>query len=337
MAARRISSHRSRSLFDAGPSVPSPTRIPTVEEFRDRGDPRGQLGVGLRAVGDGHVVVDVDVDVLGRQPDAVGGQHPPVEHARPRPAPPGPSRRARPRTRPPRPRLGQVQVEQGVAVRGRPPPCRPGRAVAPCRRHGRRTRPRSARPRRRAGRGSRRTGRGWPSTSRPPTPPRELQDPRGHHGPRSRRPRTASAMASSWKYISQVVVTPKASSSAAARRHPPEDVPGLEVGLAGPQHLVQPPQQRQVLPGAPEQGHGRVAVGVDEAGQERTVDPDLSDPCGPGRRGTRRSSHPDHRVPRHLDRARPQDRRPARRTGRRRRPRSARCPVRARGRSRQQV
>ena len=28
---------------------------------------------------------------------------------------------------------------------------------------------------------------------------------------------TASAMASSWKYISQVVVTPKANSSAAAR------------------------------------------------------------------------------------------------------------------------
>ena len=51
-----------------------------VEQVHQRGDARSQLGVRLRAVGDGHVVGDQDVDVGRRQPDAVGGQHPTVEH-----------------------------------------------------------------------------------------------------------------------------------------------------------------------------------------------------------------------------------------------------------------
>ena len=53
---------------------------PVGEKVDQRRDPRGELRIGLRAVGDRDVVTSEHRHVLGREPDAVGSEDPPFEH-----------------------------------------------------------------------------------------------------------------------------------------------------------------------------------------------------------------------------------------------------------------
>ena len=110
---------------------PQPHPDPPGQQLDQRRHPRGQLGVALRAVGHGHVELPVEVDVGLGQPDAVGGQHPTVQH-------PGRGQDGRRRV----PvlvgeaaalllGLGQVDVEQGVEL-----PSRLGDVDQPRQRHG---------------------------------------------------------------------------------------------------------------------------------------------------------------------------------------------------------
>ncbi len=100
---------------------------------------------------------------------------------------------------------------------------------------------------------------------------------------------------------------PEAQQFGGGQAHPPEDILLGEVGLLGPENLVEPSVEGQVLPRSTEQGHGRVAVHIDQAGQQGAVYPDLSEPTGrPVVVGRRRPADMGDRVARYLHHSGPE-------------------------------
>ena len=268
IAARRISSQRSRSLFGRG-SVGSETHPDAPRQELDEGHdvPGGQLGVALRAVGDRYVVALVEGEVPVGQPDAVGGEHPPIEHPPRRTAPPGPTLRAPPRRQLPPPRSRPGGCDQCIELLGRRPTTRRAPEVAPCRRRGERTPPHldPSRPRRPGGRGRRRSGRyerfhrarRCPGAGGGRAPRRDHRSGAGRDGPR----RSAGV-------LHEIGLAgrghPEAKELGCGERHAPVDVARGQMGLPRPEHLLEPPVEGEVLARATEQGHRRVAVGADQ-------------------------------------------------------------------------
>ena len=80
-AASRISSNMSRSLFDAGPSVPMPTSSPSSQHPRDRRDAGAELQVARRVVRDAGAGVLQRAHLAVVHVHAVRGQHLRVEQA----------------------------------------------------------------------------------------------------------------------------------------------------------------------------------------------------------------------------------------------------------------
>ena len=156
MAAKGLSSHRSRSLLEAGPSVPSPTRMPRARNSHQGAAPDASLAL-----------------LCGQWATATSSRRRwscPRGRARccgrPGPAQPktpasasaaGADSRARRRTgslpAPSRPR----GCGTGPRAPGRLRRCRTARAAGRCRRRGGRSPPRSGRGPRGGGRGSRRS------------------------------------------------------------------------------------------------------------------------------------------------------------------------------------
>ena len=250
-----------------------------------RRHPRRQLGVALRAVGHGHPVLGVDADVVVVEPDAVGGQHPASED--PGGGQPGMgehpalggNRRPRPRSRPRGSAAGRPGTGPARRRCAAPPPAR-------CRARGAQRRPRCGRPRR-AGDGGR----------------RDRVEARLEGGRRQRTclehrrsgqaPRAGIDDRVDEGVLVEVQLArgrhPDPQQLGGGERHAPVDVGGGQPGLPRPQHLAEPPVDREPRSDAPQQRHGRVAVHVDESRQE---DPGQALIAGTGRRGRRRHGRP---------------------------------------------
>ena len=267
-----MSSQRSRSLFDAGPSVPRPDPDTPGQELRQRGHSRGQLGVALGAVGHGHVVV-ASRGSCPRGTARCCGRPGPDRRRRPRrPGPRGPIFRARRETVPSCSVSARWMWKRASSSRA------DGGDVGE---HGKGDREaawgakptsiRSWSPWRRA----------WKSTisaillsHHRPSGAGELQDPGGDQGPRSRGHDGVGQCV-----LEEVGLTggghPEAQELGGGQGHAPEHIVLGEMGLLRPQHLVEPLVEGQTLPRTPEQGHRRVAVHVDQSGEEGALDPDL--------------------------------------------------------------
>ena len=177
--------------------------------------------------------------------------------------------------------LGQVDVEQGVELPGRAGDVGQHRRAGRCRRRAERSPPRCDRGRRGGGRGSRRSPRcACPTTRRRTVHPGSCRTP-GVTRARDPAAITASARASSRKYASQVVVTPKRRSSAAARVMPQNTSSSVRWASRGQSTSSSHRWSGKPLTRSAEQGHRRVAVGVDQPRKERAADPYLPDRAPP--------------------------------------------------------
>ena len=87
---------------------------------------------------------------------------------------------------------------------------------------------------------------------------------------------------------------PAAQQLVAAEQHPPAGVVVGQPGLARPDRLAQPALQRQPVPGATQEGHRRVGVGVDQARHHQAAE--VHHPVARRRRCIGRP-HPGHAVP----------------------------------------
>ena len=221
--------------------------------MRDRGAPGGEQ----RDVGVGQL-------------HGVRGEHPAVRARRAGPAGPAPTR-ARPAAgRPPArsPRRGCAPVRPAPWRARRP---RPAPRAAGCRPRAGRSPARSARPARSAAR-ARRSGRETASRICCQRPSRSQPGAAMMPGVSSTREPTAvtaSITSSVKKYISTLVVQPRAEQLHAAGGHARAHVRSGQPAFGRPHHLVQPAQQRQVAAQPAQRDHRGVRVRVDQPGQQR--------------------------------------------------------------------
>ena len=277
-------------------SVGSETHPDAPGQELDEGrDPGGQLGVALRAVGDRDVVALVEGEVPVGQPDAVGGEHPPIEHPRA-----GQHLGDRPSVlrlegSPLLLGLGEVDVDQCAELLG------DGRQLDERRKW-----------HRVGGVGSE------PDLDPPvlagpavveggdlgdaPLPPaltvlaREPEHTRRDHRSGARRDDRIGQ-----RVLHEVRLAgrghPEAEELGCGQRHAPVDVARGQMGLPRPEHLLEPPVEGEVLARAAEQGHRRVAVGVDQPGEEDALHPYLARRRSLPRLSVARRSDPGHDLP----------------------------------------